>query len=113
MRDEPCRYETYMADYLKSNFISGNQFNNNHTWLAIKVNISKADTKLAKKIAQDILYQFLDFCNNEPNEKFINDMNKILCADETARLNKQKEEEIRQKELTELKRLKEKYENNI
>ena len=59
------------------------------------------------------MYQFLDFCNNEPNEKFINDMNKILCADETARLNKQKEEEIRQKELTELKRLKEKYENNI
>ena len=113
MRDEPDRYEMYMADYLRSNSIKGIDYNNRCPWLSFKVNISKDNRKLAEKIAQDMLYQFLDFCNNEPSEKFINDMNKILCADETASLNKQKEEEIKQKELAELKRLKEKYKNNI
>ena len=112
MRDEPDRYETYTADYLRSNSIRGNKFNNIYT-LSFTVNISKDDIKLAEKIAQDMLYQFLDFCNNEPNEKFINDMNVILSAEETARLKKQKEEEIRQSELFELKWSKEKYENNI
>lgn len=111
MRNEPGRYETYMADYLRSNVIRGNKFNNIYT-LSFTVNISKDDRKLAEKIAQDMLYQFLDFCNNEPNEKFIKDMNIILSAEETARLAKEQEKQIRQNELSELKRLKEKYELN-
>ena len=111
MRDEPNRYKIYMADYLRSNSIKGNNFNNIYA-LSFNVNISKDDRKLAEKIAQDMLYQFLDFCNNEPSEKFINQMNIILSAEETARLAKEQEEQIRQNELSELKRLKEKYELN-
>lgn len=39
-------------------------------------------------------------------------MNEIFSADEKARLVKEQEERIRQNELAELKRLKEKYESN-
>lgn len=109
MRDEPNRYTMYMSDYLRSNSISCGIRNG---WLSLKVNTSKDDRKLAEKIAQDFLYQFLDFCNNEPNDTFIKQMNEIFSADEKARLVKEQEERIRQNELAELKRLKEKYENN-
>lgn len=57
MRDESNRYHMYIADYLRSNSIR----NSACGWLAFKVNISKDDRKLAEKIAQDMLYQFLDF----------------------------------------------------
>lgn len=109
MRNEPDRYTMYMSDYLKSNSISCNIRNG---WVSLRVNISKDDRRLAEKIAQDLLYQFLDFCNNEPNDTFIKQMNEILSAEETARLAKEQEEQIRQNELAELKRLKEKYESN-
>lgn len=108
MRDEPNRYEMYMADYLRSNSVKDGFFVNH--WLSFKVNISKDDRKLAEKIAQDMLYQFLDFCHNEPDGTYVNQMNEILSADERARLDKERENQLRQKELAELKRLKEKYE---
>lgn len=106
MRDEPDRYNMYIADDLRSNSIR----NGTCGWIAFKVNIAKDDRKLAEKIAQDMLYQFLDFCDNKPTDSATNNMNEILRKDETERLEKQKQEEIRQKELEELKRLKEKYE---
>jgi len=106
MRDEPNRYSMYIANYLRSNSIR----NGTCGWLAFKVNIAKDDRKLAENIAQDMLYQFLDFCNNKPTDLTVNDMNKILRKDEDERIEKQKQEEIRQKELKELARLKEKYE---
>lgn len=106
MRNEPNRYDRYVADYLRSNSIRNGKLN----WIAFKVNITKNDRRLAEKIAQDMLYQFLDFCNNKPTDKAATVMNKILRKDEDGRLEKQKQEEIRQKELAEFARLKEKYE---
>ncbi len=97
MSNTPDGYTVYMADYLRSNSISCGIRND---WISLKVNISKDDRKLAEKIAQDFLYQFLDFCNNEPNDTFINQMNEIFSADEKARLVKEQEERIRQNELS-------------
>lgn len=106
MIDEDDNYVAYVADYLRSNSIRNKSLN----WIAFKVNIEKNDRKLAEKIAQDMLYQFLDFCDNKPTDKAVSNMNKILRKDEDERLEKQKQEEVKEKELAELVRLKEKYE---
>ena len=107
MRDEPERYQPYVADYLRSNSIE----NGYRSWISIKVNITKDDRKLAEKIAQDMLYQFLDFCDNKPTDILTKEMNNILAAEEIERSQRVKEEEMRVKELAELERLKAKYEN--
>lgn len=106
IKEEPNRYIPYIYDYLHSNFI----IRETSKWLTFRINIDKNDWQLAKKTAHSILYQFLDFCNNNPTESATRDMNEILRKDEDERLEKQKQEEIRHKELEELKRLKEKYE---
>ena len=62
------------------------------------------------KIAQDIFYQFLESCDGNITQKAIDEFNKILSAEEDARKKAKKQEKIKKKELAELKRLKEKYE---
>jgi hypothetical protein len=74
------------------------------------VNLPVDDRKLAEKIAQDILYQFVDFCEYNITETAIKDYNLILKKEETERNLRQKEEELRLQELEELARLKAKYE---
>lgn len=106
-----CEYEVYSSNYLRSNSISGNFLNNdNFAYIDFKINIAEDDRKLAEEIAEDLMRQFLESYDNIPISIAIGKMNNILHAAEYERTKKQEEEELKQKELAELKRLKEKYE---
>jgi hypothetical protein len=106
--EQDC-YDIYSSDYLRSNYVRsdcGRYFD----WIQFYINIEKDDRKLAEKIAQDLLYQFLYMCDNKPTENAVKDMNKILSKDEDERSKKEKQGEIFRRELEELARLKAKYE---
>lgn len=110
MRDEPDRYKCYIADDLKPNSIDTNS--GYCRWVRFTVNINKEDRKFAEKIAQDYLYELLAYGES----KVINDKNIKLMNDkflEPFRIKEKlrKQEALKQKELAELARLKEKYES--
>ena len=113
MRNEPDRYEVYdgSREDIRVNKIKVP--NNRMKWIMVTVNQDKFDRKKAEKIAQDILYQYLNLVSDPFNSpdivKIINDS---LSAPQRAREEARAAEELRQKELAELARLKEKYENN-
>lgn len=109
MREDPEGYEFYQSEYLRSNSLQiyAGGFNG---WIAVRVNTNKNDRKLAENIAQVILYQYLSECDNEPSKKTIKEFNKILSSAEIERERIRKEKALKEKELAELKRLKEKYE---
>lgn len=107
--DDNDDLEIYQANFKKSNSIIINHHFDSE-YITCYINTDVNNFKLSKKIAEDILYQYLDTCDGKPNEKTAEDFNKILSADEDARILAEKENRIRQEELKELKRLKEKYE---
>lgn len=109
MRDEPTRYKCYISEELKPNNIqkSGSTFQ----WINFHINIEKDNRKLAEKIAQDYLYQLLEYGNSRKvYDKYVKLMNDQFIAPYKLKEKQKKEEELRQKELAELARLKEKYE---
>jgi hypothetical protein len=110
MRNEPDRYNTYINQYFRSNLIRSEWYMSNK-WVAIKVNTTSRDRANAEKIAQDLLYQYLELCYGVPNNKATDAMNMMLSEEERNRLELQKQEKLRQKELAELERLKKKYES--
>lgn len=101
-------FDIYQSPYLRSNYICTL---NNNKWIKVSVNLDKRDKNLAKKIAQDIFYQYMSECDGHSSEKSMKEFNKILSAEEDARKAAEKEEKLRKKELAELERLKAKYEN--
>ena len=96
----------YQSQFARSNHIEYSRFD----WVRVWVNTEKNDIDLQMKIAQDIFYQFLESCDGNITKKAIGEFNKILSAEEDARKEAEKQEKIKKKELAELKRLKEKYE---
>lgn len=98
-------FNIYQSRYLRSNYID-----ERYSWIIVYVNLNKRDKDLAKKIAQDIFYQYMSECNGRSSEKSREEFNKILSAEEDARKAAEKEEKLRKKELEELERLKAKYE---
>ena len=106
---EPCRinenFDIYQSTYLRSNHIDVI-----FDWIRVYVNLNKRDKDLAKKIAQDIFYQYMSECDGHSSKKSMKEFNKILSAEEDARKAAEKEEKLRKKELAELERLKVKYE---
>ena len=113
MRNEPDGYRVYDGgkEDIRANGIEPAPFKNG--WICITVNQDKFDRKRAEKIAQDILYRYLNLATDPFNSpdivKIINDS---LSAPQRAREEAKAAEELKQKELAELARLKEKYENN-
>lgn len=98
----------YQAPYLRSNSV----WSRNHSrWITVSVNLDKRDKDLAKKIAQDIFYQYMNECNGHSSDKSMKEFNKILSTEEDARKAAEKETKLREKELAELERLKAKYGN--
>ena len=91
-------------------FSKSNRIELGYDWVRIWVNTEKNNIDLQMKIAQDIFYQFLESCDGNITQKAIGEFNKILSAEEDARKEAEKQEKIKKKELAELKRLKEKYE---
>lgn len=107
MRDEPDRYNCYIAEELKPNNIRNGGF-----WVAFHINIEKDNRKLAEKIAQDYLYQLLAYGDSRKvYDKYIELMNNQFIEPYKIKERLKKEEELKQKELAELARLKEKYES--
>lgn len=107
IRDEPNRYNCYIADELKPNRVNYLGYR----WVSFNINIAEDNRKMAEKIAQDYLGELLAYGESrkvyEENVELMN--NKFL---EPFRIKERlrKQEEIRQNELAELARLKEKYE---
>lgn len=111
MRDESDRYKCYIAEELKPNSVWSMMTNR---WVGFRINIEKDNRKLAEKIAQDYLYQLLAYGNSRKvYDKYIKLMNDQFVAPYKLKEEQKKQEELKQKELAELARLKEKYEVNI
>lgn len=103
MMNEPDRYSVYSGD-AQSNYIDcGGWWN----WIKVTVNQDRFDRKKAEKIAQDLLYQYLEMRETTKNAQ--KEFNWILAAPQRAREAARKAEALKQKELAELDRLKKKY----
>lgn len=107
MRNEPNRYRVYGGD---------NRANNikvspcSYEWICVKVNQREFNRKKAEKIAQDIMYEYLALaCEFKDNDAEYA-INYRLSAPQRAREEERKAAELREKEMTELARLKQKYE---
>lgn len=109
MRNEPDRYKFYADDELRPNIIRSST---RYDWVCFQVNINKNDRMLAEKIAQDYLAELLSYgASKKIYEKNIKLMNDKFAEPFKLRERQRKEEELKQKELVELARLKEKYES--
>ena len=98
--------ELYQAGFPKSNYIETIYLGE---WIRVWVNTTKNDLPLQMKVAQDIFYSFLNFCEGEPDDESIYEFNKVLSKEEDDRIEAEKQEKIREEELAELARLKAKY----
>lgn len=107
MREEPNRYKCYIGDDLRCNCIKANLPN---SWVCFAVNIDHDDRKLAEKIAQDYLAELRSYGNGIVYQRNINLMNEKFAAPFKEKERLRKEAELKEKELAELARLKEKYE---
>lgn len=107
MREEPNRYKCYVDDDLQCNGIKTNYLN---SWVCFDINIDHDDRKLAEKIAQDYLAELRSYGNGIIYKKNINLMNEKFAAPFKEKERIRKEAELKEKELAELTRLKEKYE---
>lgn len=107
MRNEPDRYNAYGGD-IRANSVQSIGFG----LVAINVNQKKFNRKEAEKIAQDILYQYLELSHGEVYDRLaIETINYNLSAPQRAREEERKAAELREKEMAELARLKQKYED--
>ena len=105
------KYECYQDEFLHSNQITSYSPESVKNWIRFYVNVGEPNYEKAKKIALDLFYQYMDFCNKKPSWKSINEFNIILSKEERDREEVKKQEKIRKEELAELARLKEKYEH--
>lgn len=107
MRDEPDRYRVYSGDARANNIeVSPNR----HEWICVKVNQREFNRKKAEKIAQDIMYEYLALAREFKDNDAEYAINHRLSAPQRAREEERKAAELREKEMAELARLKQKYE---
>lgn len=71
MDEYPC-YECYIDERLGRNYVDCNTISN---WVKFNINIDKDNRKLAEKIAQDYLYQLLEYGNGKLYKKNVALMN--------------------------------------
>lgn len=107
MREEPNRYECYIDDDLQCNGIEANLRNG---WVCFVINIDHDDRKLAEKITQDYLAELRSYGDGIIYQRNIDLMNEKFAAPFKEKERLRKEAELKEKELAELARLKEKYE---
>ena len=106
MRNEPDRYNIYGGD-IRANSVRSM----NLGWVEIKVNQKKFNRKQAEKVAQDILYQYLELSHGKLyDQKALKTINDNMSAPQRAREEDRKVAELSEKEMAELARLKQKYE---
>lgn len=107
MREEPNRYKCYVGDDLRCNGIKANLQN---SWVCFAINIDHDDRKLAEKIAQDYLAELRSYGDGIIYQRNIDLMNEKFAAPFKEKERLRKEAELKEKELADLARLKEKYE---
>lgn len=106
IRNDPDNYSCHLLDKRQPNFIElGN------SWIRFNIDLENNDRKRAEKIAQDYLYELLFYGDGIVTRENIGVMNDKFAEPFRIAEEKKKQEELRQKELAELKRLKEKYES--
>lgn len=107
--EDPDRYNCYIDNSLHPDYIKYGGAR--YKWVSFHINLSENNYEKAKKIAQDYLYELLAYGEDrqihEENVELMN--NKFIEPFRIAKELKE-QEELKQKELAELKRLKEKYE---
>ena len=104
MRNDPENYSCYLSNKKQPNCIDlGNRC------IRFNINIDQNDRGKAEKIAQDYLYELLSYGDGVATQENINMMNDRFAKPFRIEEEKRKEEELKRKELAELKRLKEKY----
>lgn len=106
MRNDLDYYSCYLSNKKQPNFIELGR-----TWIRFNLNINKNDRNRAEKVAQDYLYELLSYGDGIVTQENIDMMNDRFAEPFRVAEEKRKQEELRQKELAELKRLKEKYES--
>lgn len=72
-------YEIYTDKHLKKNKLS---FDDYEELIVACVNLRSRDEQLAKKIAEDILYQYLESCDCKPTQRSIAEFNKTLSGED-------------------------------
>jgi len=82
-------------------------------WITFDINIDKYDRKLAEKIAQDYLYTLLNLGNGEITDEAVKEMNNKWKEPYLAKQKADKEAKQKQRELKELRRLQEKYKDEL
>lgn len=108
MRKEPDRYRYYIDNELHCNSIT--KSNRRYNWIKFEINISHNDRKLAEKIAQDYLAELRSYGDGKIYDENIKLMNEKFVRPFKEKERLEKEKQLREKELAELQRLKEKYE---
>lgn len=104
--DDPDNYTCYLSNKKQPNLIELG-----HSWIRFNINIDKNDRNRAEKIAQDYLYELLSYGDGIVTRENIGMMNDRFAEPFRIEEEKRKEEQLKEKELAELKRLKEKYES--
>ena len=106
IRHDPDNYTCYLSNKKQPNCIElGNR------WIRFNINIDKNNRKKAEKIAQDYLYELLSYGDGIVTRENIGMMNDRFAEPFRIAEEQRKQKELKQKELAELKRLKEKYES--
>ena len=109
MRKEPDRYKCYVDNTLHCNSICESNLRWCR-WIKFNINIDHDDRKLAEKIAQDYLTELRSYGDGDVCDENIELMNEKFAAPFKEMERLEKEKALREKELAELSRLKEKYE---
>ena len=106
MRNDPENYSCYLSNKKQPNCIELG-----HSWIRFSIDMEENNRGKAEKIAQDYLYELLFYGNGIATQENIDMMNAKFAEPFRIEEKQRKEEELKQKELAELKRLKEKYES--
>ena len=109
MRKEPDRYRYYIDNELHCNIIT--KSDRRYNWIKFEINISHNDRELAEKIAQDYLAELRSYGDGKIYDENIKLMNEKFARPFKEKERLEKEKQLREKELAELQRLKDKYEN--
>ena len=110
-RDEINKYNLfYYCKCLKYDDSLYNKIRKDYSQLEFDIYLKKRDLDIAYKVADDYLAEILAYGDGNVYEENIELMNEKFAEPYKRKMEIKKEEEIRQQELAELKRLKEKYE---
>lgn len=84
-----------------------------NNWITFHINIDKYDRKRAEKIAQDYLYTLLNLGNGEIADEAVKEMNDKWKEPYLAKQKADAEAKQKEEELKELRRLQEKYKDEL